>query len=166
MLAGARSSTSGLGDLPKLSVRGPSVGCMTRYWINTISREHVLLGVEGGFTQAGHGKDTQLRRLRPGDLIAFYSPRTALQSGEPLQQFTALGTVGGGDPYQAEMTPDFHPWRVDVEFQEVTPAPIRPLIEGLSFITDPTKWGFPFRRGLFEIEESDMDLIREALGVG
>lgn len=141
----------------------PSVGRMTRYWINTISREHVRLGVEGGFTQADHGKDSRLRRLRPGDLIAFYSPRTAMGSGEPLQQFTALGTVTGDSPYQVEVSPDFHPWRLKVAFEEVTPAPIRPLLEDLGFITDTKRWGFPFRRGLFEVEESDMDLIRRAL---
>ncbi len=136
---------------------------MTSYWVNTISLEHVQRGVEGGFTQADHGRDTRLRRLRPGDLIAFYSPRTAMGSGEPLQQFTALGTITGQQPFQVELRPDFHPWRLAVEFEDVTPTPIRPLLAELSFITDPKRWGFPFRRGLFEIEEGDMDVIRSAL---
>ena len=57
-------------------------------------------------------------------------------SGEPLQEFTALGTITGKAPYQVEMSPDFRPWRLDVAFQAVTPAPIRPLLEELSFITD------------------------------
>ena len=141
----------------------PSVGLMTRYWINTVSLEHVQRGVEGGFTQADHGRDTRLRHLEPGDRIAFYSPRTAMRSGEPLQQFTALGTVTGESTYQVEMSPDFHPWRLEIGFEEVTAAPIRPLLEELSFITDTKRWGFPFRRGLFEIPESDMDLIRRAM---
>ena len=47
----------------------------------------------------GHAEDTRLRRLAKGDQIAFYSPRTALRSGEPLQQFTALATA---DPSKAE----------------------------------------------------------------
>jgi hypothetical protein len=136
---------------------------MTSHWINTISREHVLLGVAGGFTQADHGKDTRLRRLQPGDRIAFYSPRTAMRSGERLQQFTALGTVTGEAPYQVEVSPDFRPWRLEVAFEDVTPAPIRPLLEELSFITDKGRWGFPFRRGLFEIESSDMEIIQRAL---
>ena len=142
---------------------GPSLGRMTRYWINTVSLEHVQRGVEGGFTQADHGRGTRLRQLQPGDQIAFYSPRTAMRSGEPLQQFTALGTVTGEAAYQVEMSPDFHPWRLDVAFEEVTAAPIKPLLEPLAFITDPKKWGFPFRRGLFEITESDMSVIRAAL---
>jgi hypothetical protein len=141
----------------------PSVGCMTRNWINTVSLEHVQRGVEGGFTQADHGRDTRLRQLHPGDQIAFYSPRTAMRSGEPLQQFTALGTVTGDSTYQVEMGPDFHPWRLEVAFEEVTPAPIKPLLESLAFITDKKKWKIPFRRGLFEIAESDMDAIRTAL---
>ena len=132
-------------------------------WINTISREHVLLAVEGGFTQAGHGKDAGLRRLRVGDVMAFYSPRTAMGSGDPLQEFTALGTITGEAPYQVEVSPDFRPWRLDVAFEDVTPAPIRPLLEELSFITDTSRWGFPFRRGLFEIEQSDMEIIQRAL---
>ena len=60
-------------------------------WINTISREHVLVGVAGGFTQANHGTATGVRRLARGDRLVFYSPRTAYPDGTPLQAFTALG---------------------------------------------------------------------------
>jgi len=136
---------------------------MTRYWINTISLDHVQRAVEGGFTQAGHGKDKPLRRLGRGDLIAFYSPRTAMGAGDPVQQFTALGTVSGDDPYQVELSPDFHPWRLDVEFEQVTAAPIGPLIGQLAFIPDPQRWGFPFRRGLFEIDAADMAVVAGAM---
>lgn len=136
---------------------------MPKYWINTVSREHVLGAVEGGFTQADHGKDTRLRRLGQGDQIAFYSPRTAMRSGETLQEFTALATVTGDAPYQVEVNPDFHPWRLAVEFSVAAPAPIRPLIEELRFISDPKRWGLPFRRGLFEVEERDLELIRAAM---
>ena len=136
---------------------------MTRNWINTISLEHVQRGVEGGFTQVDHGRDTRLRQLQPGDRIAFYSPRTAMKSGDPLQQFTALGTITGAEPYQVEVSPDFRPWRLEVAFEDVSPAPIRPLLEELSFITDPKRWGFPFRRGLFEIDASDMAVVAGAM---
>ncbi|MCW2711002.1 MAG: hypothetical protein JWP24_1196 [Marmoricola sp.] len=137
---------------------------MTRYWINTVSRDHVQRGVEGGFTQADHGRDTRLRRLRPCDEIAFYSPRTAMRSGEPLQQFTAFATVTGESPYPVEVSTDFSSWRLEVEFADVTAAAVRPLLDELSFITDPIRWGLPFRRGLFEVREADMELIRTALG--
>ena len=42
---------------------------MTRYWINTISLDHVELGVIGGFTQADHGRNTRLRRLERADWL-------------------------------------------------------------------------------------------------
>ena len=133
------------------------------FWINTISREHVLRGVVGGFTQANHGKDITLRRLAQGDLIVFYSPRTSYPDGEPLQRFTALGRVLDAQPYQVEMAPDFHPWRRRVEFLACIEAAIQPLLPTLSFIPDKRKWGFPFRRGLFQIEQSDFMQIAEAM---
>lgn len=135
------------------------------YWINTISREHVQRGVTGGFTQANHGKATHLRQLAQGDFIAFYSPRTSYPDGEPLQRFTAVGRVLDAQPYQAEMTPDFHPWRRRVEFLPCTAAPIQPLIVSLAFIIDKRQWGFPFRRGLFKIGQEDFAQIMQAMQV-
>jgi hypothetical protein len=135
-----------------------------RYWINTISRSHVLIGREGGFTQADHGKQTRLKRLAKGDRIVFYSPRTEMQAGEPLQKFTAIGEVVDEVPYQVEMTPDFQPWRRQVRFLDADEAPIQPLIEQLEFISNKKSWGFPFRRGLFEIGEADFKAIARAMG--
>lgn len=132
---------------------------MVRYWINTVSRSHVLRGVEGGFTQANHGRATNLRRLARGDLIAFYSPRTDFPKGEALRRFTAIGRIVDDEPYQAEMSPSFHPWRRRVEFFECQEAPIEDLLDELSFIRDRARWGFIFRRGLFEIGEEDFRRI-------
>lgn len=132
------------------------------YWVNTVSLEHVEAGVAGGFTQAGHGRDTQLRRLRPGDGIVFYSPRTAMRGGAPLQRFTARGVITGAEPYRASMSPDFHPWRLEVAFAPVQHADVRPLIGGLSFITDHSRWGLPFRRGLFAVPAVDFHIIADA----
>lgn len=136
-----------------------------RYWVNTVSRDHVRAGVEGGFTQADHGKSTRLRRLGRKDLLVFYSPKTAFKNGETLQAFTALGEIIDDEPYQVEMTPGFHPWRREMAFSEVEEAPVRPLIARLNFIKDETKWGFPFRCGLFEIEKEDFERIAEAMQV-
>jgi hypothetical protein len=138
---------------------------MTRYWINTISRDHVLIGVAGGFTQANHGRPTTLRRLARGDLVAFYSPRTGYPDGEPLQRFTAVGRVVGDAPYQAEMTPTFHPWRRAMQFLACKEAPIRELLDQLNFIPEGTRWGLPFRRGLFEIGADDFHRIARAMQV-
>ena len=135
----------------------------TRYWVNTISLDHVLLGVEGGFTQADHGLDTRLRRLTRGDGIAFYSPRTALGAGKPLQQLTALGVVVDDEPYRVEVAPGARPWRRRVAFEQVRAVPIRPLLPMLGFITDEQKWGLPFRRGLLEVTAGDFGVIAGAL---
>lgn len=135
-----------------------------RYWINTVSREHVRLGVRGGFTQADHGRATRLRRIAKGDFIAFYSPRTEFRGGEPLQAFTAIGRVTDEEPYQVEMRPGFRPWRRKMKFWKSRPGPIAPLIEELEFLLDKRRWGYPFRRGLFEVARGDFQKIAQSMG--
>ena len=137
----------------------------TRYWINTVSRDHVQLGLAGGFTQAGHGSNSGLKRLGRGDYVVFYSPRTSLDGGEPLQCFTAIGRITDGEPYQAEMSSKFHPWRRNVEFISAHETPIQPLLAHLDFIPDKKRWGFPFRRGLFAIDRADFIRIAAAMGI-
>ncbi|MDQ2768221.1 MAG: EVE domain-containing protein [Gemmatimonadota bacterium] len=134
-----------------------------RYYVNTVSRDHVQRGVTGGFTQANHGRPTGLKQLKRGDLIVFYSPKTAFDGGEPLQSFTALGRVADDESHQAEMTPTFRPWRRKLDFLGIDEAPIRPLLEELSFIADKQHWGMPFRRGLFEIPKADFEIIARAM---
>jgi hypothetical protein len=136
-----------------------------QYWINTVSRAHVLNGVAGGFTQADHGRDTRLRQLRRDDWLVFYSPRTEFGGGDPLQAFTAIGRIADDAPYQVEMTATFHPWRRAVQFAASREAPIQPLIAELGFIADKQRWGFPFRRGLFRIDQADFARIAAAMGV-
>ena len=135
-----------------------------KFWVNTVSREHAMRGVEGGFTQANHGAATNLKRLDKGDRIVFYAPRADYPQGEPLQRFVALGEVTDDAPYQVDMTPDFHPWRRAMRFFRAAEADIAPLIEALDFIQDKKRWGFPFRRGLFEIGAEDFMRIVAAMG--
>ncbi|MDT5094657.1 MAG: hypothetical protein QOH60_4020 [Mycobacterium sp.] len=129
-------------------------------WINTVSRDHVLQGVRGRFTQANHGQPHMLRRMAKDDWLVFYSPKTALEGGEPLQAFTAIGQVVDDEPYQVEMTADFHPFRRNVDFLPCKETAIRPLIEDLHFIEDKKRWGYKFRFGVFKIDDHDLDLIR------
>jgi hypothetical protein len=136
-----------------------------QFWIGVVSREHVQLGVKGGFIQLGHGKRTPLQRLHAGDGLAMYSPRTAYPDGEPLQCFTAIGVVSTGEVYQVEMTEEFRPYRVDVRFLKAKEAPIKPLIEMLSFIKDKAHWGAAFRFGYLKIPPEDFLLIARAMGV-
>ena len=49
-----------------------------RYWVGVASREHVLLGVAGGFCQVCHGKQAPLARMKRGDWILYYSPKTGM----------------------------------------------------------------------------------------
>lgn len=133
------------------------------YWINTVSADHVQRGVAGGFTQANHGKPHMLRKMARDDWIIFYSPKTALEGGEPLQAFTAIGRVKDDEPYQVQVSSTFAPWRRDMDFLPCTATPIRPLLERLEFIVDPQRWGYKFRFGVFRIEQADFDLIRSAM---
>ncbi len=130
-----------------------------RFWVNTVTLDHVEAAVEGGFTQADHGARTRLARPQPGDEMVFYSPRTSLQGGRPVRQFTALATITGTEPFQAFVSDDFRPWRLAATFHPCTPVDAKPLVEELSFIPDATHWGLPFRRGLFTIPRDDFARI-------
>lgn len=133
------------------------------YWIGVVSRSHAQLGVEGGFIQLNHGKKASLQRFHAGDGLLIYSPKTAYPDGEPLQAFTAIGVVGSGEIYQVEMSPDFMPYRVDVAFMPCEEAPVRPLIDELSFIRSKTHWGAAFRFGLVEVPAEDFARIAAAM---
>jgi hypothetical protein len=88
-----------------------------------------------------------------------YSPKEVFEESTPCQKFTAIGEVVGTEVYPFEMFPGFIPFRRDICFLKSTDAPIRPLIEKLSFIKDKSKWGYSFRFGHIEISKSDFDII-------
>ena len=112
-----------------------------RFWIGVASRDHVNVAVKGAFLQLNHGRKAPLRRLKAGDGVIMYSPRTGYPDGEPLQAFTAIGTVDTGDVYQVRVTPDFQPHRVDVQFVPSREVHIKPLVEHLSFVTSKSRLG-------------------------
>lgn len=143
---------------------GAADGEALRYWIGVVSRAHVLGGVAGGFAQLCHGKERPLRRLRAGDWLVYYSPRTAMGGGEPLQAFTAIGRVVDDRVYTQPMADDFVPFRRDVAYVLSREAPIAPLLGQLSFIRDKQRWGYPFRGGLIEIAAEDFATIAAAMG--
>lgn len=138
---------------------------MTRYWIAVASKEHVQSGVLGGFAQVCHGKSGPLNRMNEGDWIIYYSPTIKFRQKEPCQSFTAIGEIKKGDPYSFAMSEDFMPWRRDVAFLKSQEVPIQILLNDLSFITNKQKWGFPFRRGCFEIMDKDFQVIAKAMGI-
>lgn len=132
---------------------------MTRHWIGVASREHVRLGIAGGFCQLCHGKQGPLKRMAPGDWIVYYSPGERFCEAALCQRFTAIGEVMDNRVYQFEMSPGFVPWRRDIRFLDADEIPIRPLIEQLAFIRDKRRWGYVFRFGHLEIPEQDFALI-------
>lgn len=137
-----------------------------RYWIGVASSDHVQRGVEGGFCQLCHGKAAPLKRMSPGDWIAYYSPRTAMKGGETVQAFTALGRVVDDRVFQHDMGEGFVPFRRRIDFQPCESAPIKPLVPRLSFIRKKESWGYVFRFGMIEIPEADFRAIARAMAPG
>jgi len=136
-----------------------------RQWIAVASAEHVRIGRSQGFMQVCHGKAAPLRRIIPGDGIAYYSPTSNFGGTDRLQAFTAIGIVEPGAPYQVDMGGGFRPFRRDVSWREATEAAIHPLLAHLSFARGNKTWGYQLRFGLFEITKDDLLLIGDAMGV-
>jgi hypothetical protein len=137
----------------------------TRYWIGVASRDHVMRGVAGGFCQLSHGRAAPVKRLVPGDWLIYYAPRERMGDGEPVQAFVAIGRIKPGEPYQGDMGGGFQPIRRDVAFLDAKDAPIRPLLDALSFTKGHASWGHSFRRGSFSVTEADFLAIAGAMGV-
>ena len=135
---------------------------MTRYWIAVASAEHARRG-KAGFMQVNHGKEAPLRRVHPGDGVAYYSPTVTFGGKDKLQAFTLIGRVKPGDIYAGEMG-GWTAHRRDVAWVEAEDAPIAPLLEDLDFTKGKTNWGYQLRFGLFEISQHDFELIARARG--
>lgn len=134
---------------------------LPRYWIIVASKEHVMLGVDGGFAMANHGKRAGLARMHAGDRIIYYSPKVTFGGTEPLHAFTALGTVADDEIVQVEMFPGFSPFRRKVRYEYTGEIRIEPVMGDLRFIRNKKSWGSVFRFGLHEIPEQDFRVILE-----
>jgi hypothetical protein len=133
-----------------------------KYWLGVVSKEHVMRGVKLGIAQIGHGKRSGLMLMKAGDGLIYYSPKQSLKGAEPLQAFTTIGVIADDDIWQADEG-DFKPWRRRAVYQKAQDAPIRPLLEHLSFTQGRTNWGYSFRFGLVEITKEDYEIIAEAM---
>lgn len=145
-----------------------------RCWVAVASAEHVARGRAEGFMQVCHGKATPLRRVQGGDYVSYYSPTAQFaplvktNAADALRAFTAIGVVKPGAPYQVEMTPDFVPFRRDVQWLgavDRAAAPIAPLLQQLEFTCGKRNWSYQLRFGLFEVSRHDMQLVALALGL-
>jgi EVE domain-containing protein len=134
------------------------------YWIGVVSKAHAYAAIGGGYVELNHGKAAPLERMREGDGVALYSPRTSDPDGERVQAFTAIGRVTGSAIVQAHTSDGFSPFRRSVHYWPANDAPIKPLIEPLSFIRSKLHWGAPFRFGFIRVSESDFAQIARAMG--
>lgn len=104
--------------------------------------------------------------MSPGDGLVYYSAKTDYPDGDPLRQFTALGTIAEGEAWQ-ELQGDFNPWRRAVRYDEKAHTiAITPLLGVLELTRGSRNWGMVMRRGQVELTEADYLLIsREMHGV-
>jgi hypothetical protein len=137
-----------------------------RNWIAVASAEHARLGRDHrpvGFMQVGHGKGPPLKRVHPGDRVAYYAPAQTYGGTDKLQSFVSLGIVQQREPYPFDMGNGFVPWRRDVAYVPANEAPIAPLLDDFEFVDDRQRWGAKFRFGLFEVGDADMRRIAAAM---
>ena len=130
-----------------------------KYWIIVASKDHLQLGIAGGFIQANHGKAASLKRMHAGNWVIFYSPKVEFEKTERLQCFTAICKITDENIYQHDMGGGFVPFRRNVQFLPSKDVSILPLIAELTFIQDKKHWGAPFRFGTVQIPENDFRLI-------
>lgn len=132
--------------------------------MGVVQLSHVRRGVDLGIIQTNHGSAAGVQRMRPGDGVVLYSPKTDYPDGDPLQRFTAIGTVSEGDAWQADEG-HRHPWRRRVAWDDAAAqADIRPLLDVLEFSRGNPHWGGVMRRGNVELSEHDFRVIAEAMG--
>lgn len=140
---------------------------MRKNWIAVASAEHARRGrdeMTPGFMQVGHGKLAPLKRVQPGDRVAYYAPAVTLGGKDKCQAFVSIGLVLPGEPYPFDMG-GFVPYRRDVSYLHAQEAPIAPLLDTLELVEDRSHWGYKFRFGLFQISDADMRLIASAMQV-
>lgn len=127
-----------------------------------VSLDHVEYAVENGVCAFSKGQKAAIVKLSEGDRFAFYSPKTGFMSGDAVQCFTGLGTVIDSTPVERRWQ-DVDIWTAQAAYAKITQTPVRPMLEKLSFVTNPAKWGMAFRRGQFEINEADFTLIETTM---
>ncbi len=156
MLLSLDNEEADVSDAAAETERGP------RYWIAVASAEHVRRGREG-FMQVNHGKAAPLRRVHPGDGVAYYSPTSTFGGKDKLQAFTLLGRVKPGEIYEGQMGEGIAHRRA-VDWADADDAPIAPLLQELDFTKGKSNWGYQLRFGLFEISAHDFEVIAQAMG--
>jgi EVE domain len=134
-------------------------------WLGVVSADHVRRGVQLGIAQIGHGKRVGLARMHHDDWLVYYSPKTSLTDGVPLQAFTAIGQIADDDIFQVDEG-SFQPYRRRVRYEPNTrDVPVSSLAGALDLTSGPN-WGYQLRRGLIPLNDHDLALIRAAMVSG
>lgn len=127
-----------------------------KYWIGVVAADHAKVAVREGVCAFSHGKRGPVEKLGVGDRFVYYSPKTGINEGDTVQAFTAIGEVTGETAFEKQWAgTDFTAWVREARFTPIDPIPVKPMLEDLSFVTNPRYWGMAFRRGQFEISEDD-----------
>lgn len=138
-----------------------------RFRVGVASAEPCRGAVEGGFVQLGHGRSAPVRRFGPGDGSVLDAPREGMREGGAVQAFVAVGTVSEGEPYASDMGAGFVPTRRDARWDRAAgPAPIRPLLDRLSFTHGRPDWGMALRRGSFQVTAEGFAAVAKAMAAG
>ena len=137
-------------------------------WIAVASAEHARRGRDGwqgsqGYMQVCHGKLAPIRRVQPGDRVAYYAPTITMGGKDKCQSFISIGIVQPGVPHIFDMGGGFTPYRRDVAYVPAQEASILPLLDDFEFVESRQRWGYKFRFGLFDISDHDMLLIARAM---
>ena len=139
---------------------------MRNNWIAVASAEHARRGCATparGYMQVCHGKCAPLKRVLPGDRVAYYSPTITMGGKDKCQSLVSIGLVQPGEPYAFDMGGGFVPFRRDVAYLPAQEVSILPLLDQFEFVEDRSRWGYKFRFGLFKIGAGDMRLIAQAM---
>lgn len=128
-------------------------------WLGVVSAEHVRRGVEQGIAQIGHGKREGLARMRAGDQLVYYSAQERLGERPILRQFTAIGSVSDDTIWQEDLGA-FKPFRRRVDYDARAVPVALETVKATLDLTRAQHWGQGLRRGLVELTEHDIEIIR------
>ena len=136
---------------------------MAAHYLGIAEKIHVDLVVDAGVVVLGLKGPNGVRKLRPGDGVIYYSPKTA-PDGEVLRSFTAVGTVLGDMEYERDFPSGTKLWVRAVDWHPVVgDVSIYDLLKDLSWIKKPKNWGFYMRGAHRAIPEADFNLISKRL---
>lgn len=133
------------------------------YWIAVLSQDHVDGARAGAYVELNQGRVGFLERMRSGDRVVFYSPRTRTPRGEPVQAFTAAAQITDATLRRVALADGSCVFRLTARYASAQPAPIKPLLDQLSFIRNRQHWGAAFRFGGLRVPAHDFARIAAAM---